>query len=48
MTNGKSKFEILRETLVEASESKEWDVAKKEWKKKEIYFVDPESTSGVY
>ena len=48
MTNGKSKFKILRETLVEASKSKEWDIAKKEWDVKEIYFVDPESTSGVH
>lgn len=46
MTNGKSKFKILRETLLEASKSKEWDTAKKEWDVKEIYFVDPESTSG--
>lgn len=46
MTNGKSKFKILMETLLEASKSKEWDLAKKEWKEKEIYFVDTESTSG--
>lgn len=46
MTDGKSKFKILVESLLEASKSKEWDVAKKEWKVKEIYFVDPESTSG--
>ncbi|MDD5615307.1 MAG: hypothetical protein PHH85_03815 [Candidatus Methanoperedens sp.] len=46
MTDGKSKFKILMETLLEASKSKEWDVAKKEWKMTKIYFVDPESTSG--
>lgn len=46
MTDGKSKFKILMETLLEASKSKEWDVAKKEWKKTGIYFVDTESTSG--
>ncbi len=46
MTDGKSKFKILMENLIEASKSKDWDVAKKEWKVKEIYFVDPESTSG--
>lgn len=46
MIDGKSKFKILMETLLEASKSKDWDVAKKEWKVTEIYFVDPESTSG--
>lgn len=46
MTDGKSKFRILMETLLEASNSKEWDVAKKEWKVIGIYFVDTESTSG--
>lgn len=46
MTDGKSKFKILMETLLEASKSKDWDVAKKEWEITEIHFVDPESTSG--
>ena len=46
MTNSKSKFQILMETLLEASTSKEWDVARKEWKVIEIYFVDIDSTSG--
>lgn len=46
MADGKSKFKILMDTLLEYSKSKDWDVAKKEWEVKEIYFVDPESTSG--
>lgn len=42
----KTKFKKLIEILLANSHAKEWDVARKEWKVKGIYFVDFDSTIG--
>lgn len=46
MTEGNSKFKILVNTLIAASDSKEWDIAIREWKVTERYSIDIDSISG--
>lgn len=45
-SKGKSKFEILMGTIIEKSKSKEWDIARNEWKVVAIEFADFDHITG--